>query len=290
MPFRSPLPIWAVTIPPPAGSLFCLVLFLVLSGMSAGEVDFSRDGKWIAYVSYPDRTLWRSRADGSERLQLTFPPISALLPHWSPDGTQIAYSSTQPGQPLKLFLISAQGGTPQEMLSEKDSQVDANWSLDGKKIIFGRAPFPGSSERLAILVFDLDSKQVSMISGSENLFSPRWSPDGQRLVAISSDSKKLWLFDFKTQKWTGWINEPEGIFFPAWSQDGNYVYYDVGGKNTAYRRVKAGHPRSALFVDLKDLRGWGDPAFWSCLTPDGSALFVRDVSSDEIYALEVELP
>ena len=40
-----------------------------LSGISAGELDFSRDGKWVAYVSYPERTLWRSRIDGSESQQ-----------------------------------------------------------------------------------------------------------------------------------------------------------------------------------------------------------------------------
>jgi len=138
-----------------------------LSGISAGEVDFSRDGKWVAYVSYPDGALWRSRADGSERLQLTFPPVSVFLPHWSPDGTQIVYSNTQAGRPWKLFLISAQGGTPQELLSEKDYQVDANWSLDGQKIIFGRAPFiPGSSEKVAIQVLDLNSKQLSTFVGS----------------------------------------------------------------------------------------------------------------------------
>ena len=66
-----------------------------LSGISAGELDFSPDGKWVVYVSYPDGSLWRSRADGSERLQLTFPPVTAWLPHWSPDGTQIAYINTQ---------------------------------------------------------------------------------------------------------------------------------------------------------------------------------------------------
>jgi eukaryotic-like serine/threonine-protein kinase len=259
-----------------------------LSGISAGELDFSRDGKWIAYVSYPEGTLWRSRADGSERLQLTFPPVSAFLPHWSPDGSQIAYSNTQAGQPWKLFLISAQGGTPQEMLSEKDYQSDAIWSLDGKRIIFGRTPFiPGSSERVAIQIFDLDSKQVSTFPGSENLYGPRLSPDGKHLAALSSDSKKLLIFDFKTQKWTGWINEPEGIFFHAWSRDGNYDYYNVG-KNTAYRRVKVGQTRSELVVDSKGLRRWALP--WSGLTPDGSALFVRDVSSDEIYSLELELP
>ena len=74
-----------------------------LSGISAGELDFSRDGKWVAYVSYPDGTLWRSRADGSERLQLTFPPVTVFLPRWSPDGTQIAYINAQAGQPFKHF-------------------------------------------------------------------------------------------------------------------------------------------------------------------------------------------
>ncbi len=89
------------------------------------------------------------------------------------------------------------------------------------------------------------------------------SPDGKHLAAESSDAKKLLIFDFKTQKWTGWINEPEGIGFPAWSRDGNYVYYNVAGNNTAYRRVKVGQTRSELFVDLKDLRRWALP--WSGL-------------------------
>jgi eukaryotic-like serine/threonine-protein kinase len=46
-----------------------------LSGISASHLDVSRDGLWVAYVSYPEHTLWRSRVDGSERLQLTYPPM-----------------------------------------------------------------------------------------------------------------------------------------------------------------------------------------------------------------------
>jgi serine/threonine protein kinase/Tol biopolymer transport system component len=260
-----------------------------LSGISAGELDFSRDGKWVAYVSYPDGTLWRSRADGSERLQLTFPPVSVFLPHWSPDGTQIAYINTQGGQPFKIFLISAQGGTPEQMLSEKEYQADAHWFPDGKKMIFGRTPFiPESSEKVALQVLDLSSKQVSAFPGSENLYAPRLSPDGKHLAALSSDNKKLLIFDFQTQKWTDWVSEPGAISYPTWSRDGQYVYYDSISKNPAYRRIKVGQTRPELFVDLKDLRRFGPS--WSGLTPDGSALFVRDVSSDEIYSLEVELP
>src|SRR6266851_2643349 len=261
-----------------------------LSGISAGETDFSRDGKWVAYVSYPDRTLWRSRADGSERLQLTFPSVAVYLPRWSPDGTQIAYINAQAGQPFKIFLISAQGGTPDQMLSEKDYQGDAHWFPDGKRMIFGRAPYiPGSSERVALQVLDLNSKQVSTFPGSETLYSPRLSPDGKHLAALSSDNRKLLIFDFQTQKWTDWVSEPDAaISFPSWSRDGQYVYYNSIAKDPGYRRIKVGQTQSELFVDLKDLHRFG--AGWSGLTPGGAALCVRDVSADEIYSLEVELP
>jgi hypothetical protein len=43
-----------------------------LSGISADTMDFSRDGQWVTYVSVPDGTLWRSKLNGTEKLQLTF--------------------------------------------------------------------------------------------------------------------------------------------------------------------------------------------------------------------------
>jgi len=59
-----------------------------LGGISAYDVTFSKDGKWIAYLSYPEHTLWRCRADGSDRRQLTFPPMVAVFPRISPDGAK----------------------------------------------------------------------------------------------------------------------------------------------------------------------------------------------------------
>ncbi|MGH9852467.1 MAG: TolB family protein, partial [Blastocatellia bacterium] len=64
-----------------------------LGGISAEHLDFSRDGEWIAHVSYPEGNLWRSKMDGGQRRQLSFPPMRAVLPRWSPDGKQILFQA-----------------------------------------------------------------------------------------------------------------------------------------------------------------------------------------------------
>jgi Tol biopolymer transport system component/DNA-binding winged helix-turn-helix (wHTH) protein len=262
-----------------------------LSGISAGELDFSRDGEWVAYVSYPERTLWRGRIDGSERQQLSESPVAASAPRWSPDGKQIVYVDLQAGRSWKIFLMSAQGGTPQDLLGGKEAVADPNWSPDGRRICFGLSPYTTASSK-KIHVLDLSSKRISTIPGSDKLYSPRWSPEGQHLAALSADSKKLLLYDFKTQKWTDWINEPGAIGFPTWSQDGRYVYYDnTSTEKSAFLRVKVGQTRSEFITDLRDMHRYGKYGWaWSGLAPDDSPLLVRDMSTDEIYSLDVELP
>jgi serine/threonine protein kinase/Tol biopolymer transport system component len=260
-----------------------------LSGISVDQVDFSTDGEWVTYVTVPEGTLWRSRVDGSERLQLTNAPMIAILPRWSPDGKQIVFSGGQFGKPAKIFLVSAQGGTVQELLSESRSEMDPTWSPDGKRIAFGRLAF---AEDQDIEVLDLQTHQVSVLPGSQGIFSPRWSPDGRLLVAVGSDSRKLVLFDFQTQKWTDWVTQTTDLGFPAWSRDSKYLYFDSTFSNDqSYRRLKVGDTKSEEAVSLKNLRRYfSSIGLWSGLAPDGTPIFVRDISTQEIYALDVQLP
>ena len=72
----------------------------------------------------------------------------------------------------------------------------------------------------------MQTHQVSVLPGSQGIFSPRWSPDGRFLSGIANDSRKLVLFDFQTQKWTDWVTQTTSLGFPAWSRDGKYLYYD----------------------------------------------------------------
>jgi dipeptidyl aminopeptidase/acylaminoacyl peptidase len=261
-----------------------------LGGIAATDAAFSRDGQWITYRSVPDNTLWRSRADGSDRLQLTYPPASATLPVWSPDGTQIAYIGEQPGKPWKIFLISAQGGAAEELLPENVGEVDATWSPDGTQLAFGRLAEAVTS---GICLVDMKTRQISAMPGSKGLFSPRWSPDGRYLAATSVEGqKKLMLYDFRTQKWSEWLSEALNVNYPSWSSDSQYVYYaNFVADNPKWRRIKLGESQPEDIFGLNSLRryfgGWGA---WSGLTPDNSALFVRDLSTQDIYALDVEFP
>jgi dipeptidyl aminopeptidase/acylaminoacyl peptidase len=264
-----------------------------LGGISAGDLEFSRDGQWVTYVTYPDDVLWRSRADGSERLQLSYPPEHAAIPHWSPDGKQIAYVVRQPGTPWKIFLISTQGGTAEEVLPEKLNEVDPSWSPDGTRLVFGRLSTSSGPETQAIFVVDLKTRQVSTIPGSEGLFSGRWSPDGHFLAAVvGAQQTKLMLFDFQTQKWSEWAQSAGVIGFISWSQDSKYLYFDtLFTDKPVFGRVRIGQPQFEAVVDLKGVsRFFGPFAEWNGVAPDGSPLLVRDISTQEIYALDVQFP
>ena len=61
----------------------------------------------------------------------------SALPRWSPDGKQIAFVSMKPGESWKLWLVAADGGVAQAVMQENGSQIDANWSWDGSKLMFG---------------------------------------------------------------------------------------------------------------------------------------------------------
>ena len=258
-----------------------------LSGISASELDYSRDGQWVVYVAYPDYTLWRSHADGSDRLQLTYPPTEAHLPRWSPDGKQIAFVSVHDNN-WKVFLMSAKGGTPQELLpQEKEDEADPVFSSDGAQLAVGDI---GTAR--VIRVVDLQTHRVSSVPGSEGWFSPRWSPDGRYLAALSQDSLKAAFFDLKNRKWSDPISENATIGFPTWSKDSKYLYFNEGGAARTFRRIKVGAPSSEMLFPLKgiSLAVSNMVGEWSGLTPDAFPLFTRDVSIQEIYALDVELP
>jgi len=258
-----------------------------LSGISAGHVEFSRDGKWVTYVSYPENTLWRRRADGSEAQQLTYPPLLVVQPHWSPDGTRIAFTGIEPDKPWRIYIVPAGGGAIEPLLVENRSQLDPVWSPDGNSIIFGR--IESREEKLNLQLIDLKTRKLSDIPDSEGRWVPSWSPDGNKLVAVDRTDEILSVFDFKTQKWSELARSTEQITDVHFSHDGKAIYYQDFGDNAVHRVPLTGGKVETV-LSLKDLRRPDLPYWppWMGLGPDDSILVMRDTGSQEIYALDWE--
>ena len=263
-----------------------------LPGISAGEAEISRDGQWITYVAHPEHTLWRSKLNGSSRIQLTFTPLEAHLPRWSPDGTRIAFMGFRPGRPWKIFVVSTQGGTPQELTSEGRNEGDPTWTPHGDSIIFGAMPWLeyGTSSRSSIRIVDLQTSSVSDVTGSDGLFSPRCSPDGRYIAALSADSTRLMLYDFKTRKWSQLAQD---LFaFENWSLDGKYLYAESYiDKSDDFVRVNIADGKVERLFSLKQVpRGFDPWESWVGLGPDNTPLLMRDKSTQEIYRLDLDFP
>jgi eukaryotic-like serine/threonine-protein kinase len=259
-----------------------------LGGISASYLAFSRDGQWVAYNDASDGTLWRSKLDGTEKIQLVSPPMQAYLPRWSPDGSRIAFFGHPPGQLWKIYAVPAAGGSPELLYGSDKNVADPNWSPDAQSLVFGGVA--GANQGSAIFVLDLKTRKAAKLPGSDGLFSPRWSPTGRYIAALPLDSMKLMLFDFTTRKWT----ELAGMYvgYPTWSRDGSYVYYDgVLDNQEGYFRIRVPDGKPERIVSLAGFQPAGGAfGIWSGLSPDDSPLFVRDASIQEIYALSVDLP
>lgn len=255
-----------------------------------GRLEFSRDGRWIEWVKAEDGSLWRSRADGTEKMELSPPPMQVFLAHWSPDSSQLAMMAREPGGPWKIYLVSATGGNVRPIVPNDDrNEGDPDWSPDGKLLVFGRVPklMANESDPKQIYLLDLRTQQLSIIPGSDRFFSPRWSPDGRFIVAISEDHMVM-LYNTKEKKWTLLVNVMAAD--PVWSHDSRAVYLHafMDSDSPIYRvAVPSGHPEAIAGLGQLDSADLIDYSFVGLAPGDVPVLRAR-VSAANIYSRQLD--
>jgi Tol biopolymer transport system component len=258
-----------------------------LGGLSASHVEFSRDGRSVAYVRYPEGTLWRSRSDGSERRQLTFSPEKVWLPRWSPDGRRIAYVSLSPGATWRIQVVSVDGGKPSAV--GPPDRITPDWSSDGARLVFGSFPPHTAEHPIAIWIVDLRTGEVSTLPGSEGFYAPLWSPDGRFVVALSADDMRLVLYEFATGRWRDLIAGDEILGFPNFTRDSSQVQL-LKGASIVRVRVADRHVESVTTLEHMFLAR-DNFGHWIGRAPDDSPLALREKGdAPEVYALDVEWP
>ena len=247
-----------------------------LGGRSFAHLAFSPDHRWLAYVTYPEGTLWRARSDGTEPLQLTFPPLRVGSPRWSADGERIAFLALQPGQLWKNFVISAAGGNPEPFPPESLPQSSPDWMPGRDALTYSRAY---GGENPALYVFDRRLGRSEKIPGTDGLYGSIWSPDGRYLLAVDAATDRLLLVDLKSGRRTQ-IAGPAA--WPTWSFDSQYIYFVRWGVSWIFRvRVPNGREEKILQIPFR-------VAPWPfTVAPDGSLLFLREHGQHDVYSLSL---
>ncbi|MBV9306032.1 MAG: PD40 domain-containing protein [Acidobacteriaceae bacterium] len=258
-------------------------------GFPASEIEYSRDGKWAAFVYVPNHFLWKSKSDGTGAIQLTSDKIVVHQPHWSPDGRTIAFMGQKPNGDWRIFVVPSSGGSVQELSPTQEDQGVPSWSADGQSIVFGELLARRKLEEMSLRLIDVASGKMRILEGTKGLWSPRWSPDGRYLLAVTTDSKRIRLLQTGTSTWTDLLS---AIFVDnaTWSYDSKFVYFD--GQETVGKpdMFRVSVPEGRL-EKLTKLQGFvPSHELWYGVAPDGTLLASRGFHSQEIFALKCVLP
>jgi len=262
-----------------------------LDGLSADTVTYSHDGAWIAYSLYPEGTLWKSRPDGSDRVQLSQPGRLVRMPQWSPDDRTIVFLSSVGGRPRAIQEIAASGGAVRTLVEDGLSQGAASYSPDGKKVAYSlTVEFGVAPARLTFInLVDRASGRVEKLAGSDGLWKARWSADPNYLAAVSTDRSRLMLYDFRLQSWSTLADL--GVNDLIWSNDGKALYFDTrSGTDPFLYKVTIANRKIEKVADLKGLQRASFFGSHLSISPTEDILMLRDVGDSEVYRFDVSFP
>jgi Tol biopolymer transport system component len=267
-----------------------------LEGASIVTVDASRDGEWLAWTTWPEGVLWRSRADGSQKLQLSATGLRADLPRWSPDGKRIAFTGQQaPGGPLSVSLVSADGGAVEVLAAPAPGldHWDVCWLPDGHSVLFSYL----QQERPGLFRVDLATRKVSPWLGAERLQYPKCSPQGRVFAmewsAPDSAAARRAVFTgfrvFLPDRGTWEEVAVPGAQYANWTRDGQAL---IGLNGNSIERFSLATRHSEVIADVRSLTLARVPGStrWMGLDATDAPLVTRDASTFDLYALDWEAP
>jgi Tol biopolymer transport system component len=202
-----------------------------------GDPAWSPDGSRIVFTSTRDgnEEIYVMNANGTNQTRLTNNSALDRTPAWSPDGSEIVFASNRDGATFDIFVMTA-NGTSQRNISRTGGTADLqdpDWSPDGSKIACSQALVQngGALGLYGVMVMNADGSNQTRLSADGNIdITPRWSPNGTKIIFASNRSGNLGSFEVFTMSPNGSnqlriINNANENSRPAWSPDGTMITF-----------------------------------------------------------------
>jgi Tol biopolymer transport system component/DNA-binding winged helix-turn-helix (wHTH) protein len=252
---------------------------------------FSPDGKTVAFVRVNSAVVAEVNlisVDGGEPKRLTFDGAGVSNLTWTAGGREIVFSSRHAGQ-SRLFKIPVAGGSPQWVAASGTDAQYPTFSRQGNRLAWTQNTNDADIFRVAIKAEgEVTKLSSSLISSTAFDGSPRYSPDGKRIVFVSnrSGSVEIWLSDndgMNPLRLTSFRGPLVGS--PNWSPDGRQIVFDSrpeGNADVYAINSEGGQPRRLTTDSAEDIvPSWSRDGRWIYFTSNRSGrLQIWKVASD----------
>jgi TolB protein len=163
-------------------------------------------------------------------IRLTNSPFDDITPAFSPDGTQIAFSSRRNGY-WDLFILDLTSAEIRRVTDTPEYDGAPSWSPDGNWLAYESYV----DNNLEILIRSLTNPDEPIIRLTDNSFadtSPSWSPDGRRIAFVSTrgGDEDIWLaaLDNAQDRFFNLSrNSQQADTHPVWSKDGSQLAWSA---------------------------------------------------------------
>ena len=213
-----------------------------------GEVNIVRvspDGRKVASSVYSGKEnagVWIHDLTTGSSTRLVFTEAYYASVVWSPDGSQIAFSSSKTG-PFNIYAKAVNGSGEEKALHPSSEDERArSWSPDGKYLIYDRRVL-GRSGISEVMVLPLDSSErpYSLLNAPYANQNGTVSPDGRWIAFASTQSGSNEIYVTTFPHATGvWQISTKGGTSPRWRRDNRALFYVRPDGRIMVTQVKPG--------------------------------------------------